>query len=172
MSQCELEQTSFIRLSHQKGCLILMAALLVFLSANRATAQEVKVVPNQTFTPQQVITIVVESLQNNASNNEGIATVFRFASPGNKAATGPLNRFTQMIRQGFPDMLNHVSVRYNPIEITGDTAVQALWLQTQSGKEQGYAFQLSKQRGGQYDGMWMTDAVVPLGQSSNSGIRI
>jgi len=33
-----------------------------------------------------------------AGNNEGLATCFSFASPGNAAATGPLSKFSAMIR--------------------------------------------------------------------------
>lgn len=128
--------------------------------------------PDKQFTPQQVVQIVVQSLQQNTADDAGIATVFRFASPGNKRATGPLSRFSQMIKRGFPDMLNHIGARYEPMEITGNTAVQAVWLQTRDGQEYGYAFQLGKQSGGETDGAWMTDAVVPLGKGKNSGIGI
>jgi hypothetical protein len=142
----------------------------VLVTPKTALSEEITVAPNETYTPQQVITIVVDSLQKNASDDKGIATVFRFASPGNKSATGPLSRFTQMLKRGFSDMLNHTGVRYDAMDIAGDMAVQAVWLQTQSGAEYGYAFQLGKQRGGLHDGMWMTEAVIPLGK--NSGIRI
>ena len=69
-------------------------------------------------------------------------------------------------------MLNHAGARYDPMEIAGETAVQAVWLMQDSGKEVGYAFKLSRQAAGDYQGMWMTDAVVPLGPSENSGTRI
>ena len=128
--------------------------------------------PDARYTPEQVVQIVVESLKYNAEDDAGIATVFRFASPGNKASTGPLKRFTQMIKRGYPDMLNHASVRYDPMEITGDTAVQAVWLRGVDGAENGYAFQLGKQSGGTFDGIWMTDAVVPLGKGKQDGIGI
>jgi hypothetical protein len=135
-----------------------------------ALSGELNVVPNETYTPQQVITIVLDSMQKNAADDEGIATVFRFASPDNKLVTGPLPRFTQMIKRGFPDMLNHISARLEDIDIAGDIAVQSVWLQTQSGTEFGYEFRLSIQRGGKHDGMWMTDAVMPIGK--NTGVRI
>ncbi len=147
----------------------LLSALLVVKASHADTASAK---PNADLSPQQVINIVVESLQNNASDDAGIATVFRFASPGNKANTGPLAKFTRMIKRGFPDMLNHIGVRYDSMELEGDTAVQAVWLQTVSGSEFGYAFQLRKQRGGQTEGMWMTEAVVPLGKGQQSGIGI
>ncbi|MBX2879549.1 MAG: hypothetical protein KTR32_06430, partial [Granulosicoccus sp.] len=60
---------------------------------------------------------------------------------------------------------------YDPMEIEGDIAVQAVWLMTASGKEVGYAFQLGKQQDGDYRDMWMTDAVLPLG-NRDPGTRI
>jgi hypothetical protein len=168
MRHYKVKQTSVQGLS----IFILVALLSILVVPKTALSEDFTVAPNQTYTPQQVISIVVDSLQKNAADDQGIATVFRFASPGNKTATGPLSRFTQMIKRGYPDMLNHVGVRYDAIDITGDMAIQAVWLQTQSGAEYGYAFQLRKQRGGLHDGMWMTDAVVPLGKNKNSGIRI
>ncbi|WP_088917784.1 DUF4864 domain-containing protein [Granulosicoccus antarcticus] len=129
--------------------------------------------PNENFTPQQVVQIVVDSLKHNdADNDAGIATVFRFASPANKISTGPLNRFRAMIKKGFPDMLNHSNARYEAMKVSGNTAIQAVWLMTHSGKEIGYAFQLSKQSGGQNANMWLTDRVIPLGIGKESGLRI
>jgi len=129
--------------------------------------------PTPEYAPQEVVRIVVDSLQNNdLDNDSGIVTVWRFASPGNRAFTGPLPRFTRMIKQGFPDMLNHAGARYESMEVSGDTAVQAVWLSDDSGREFGYAFQLSKQASGEFAGSWMTDAVIPLGQSAESGTRI
>lgn len=168
MSHFKVNQNFVHKLAHRCGVFMLAAMLLI--TPKIALSQESTVVPNETYTPQEVISIVLDSLQKNADDDEGIATVFRFASPDNKSVTGPLPRFTQMIKSGYPDMLNYMSVRYEAIEISGDIAVQALWLRTESGTEYGYAFKLSKQVGGAHDGMWMTDAVIPIGK--NSGIAI
>lgn len=130
--------------------------------------------PNVDYSPQEVVQIVVDSLGQNGAlgNDQGIATVFRFASPGNRANTGPLKRFATMIKRGFSDMLDHGGSQYDEMEITGNTAVQAVWLLTPSGQEVGYAFQLGKQPDGEYSGMWMTEAVIPLGKRGKSGTRI
>ena len=151
-------------------CSVFILAAILLITPRIALSQASKVAPNKTYTPQQVISIVLDSLQKNTDDDAGIATVFRFASPDNKLVTGPLSRFTQMIKSGYPDMLNYKSVRYEAIDISGDIAAQALWLQTELGTEYGYAFKLSKQSGGAHDGMWMTDAVISIGK--NSGIAI
>ena len=151
---------------------LLTAAMILCSSASRAGDDQL--VPGPQYSPQQVVKIVIEALRDNdaSKNDDGIATVYKFASPGNRSSTGPLARFSNMIKRGFPDMLNHSEARYDTMEITGDTAVQAVWLLTPSGKEVGYAFQVSKQKGGDYSDMWMTDAVVPLGPGSQGGTRI
>lgn len=130
--------------------------------------------PNTQYQPEEVVKIVVEALGSNAAsqNDDGIATVFRFASPGNRASTGPLSRFTSMIKRGFSDMLNFSDSRYDPIEIRGDQAVQAVWLMMPDGTELGYAFQMGKQQSGEYKNMWMTEGVLPLGRGPKSGTRI
>jgi hypothetical protein len=168
MYHLEIKQYVNCKLAHRGGAFIVMALLLML--PRIALAQGLNMAPNETYTPQQVIGIALDSMQKNVDDNEGIATVFRFASPENKSVTGPLSRFTQMIKREYPDMLNHTSARLEDIYIAGDVATQAVWLQTQSGTEYGYQFKLSIQRGGIHDGMWMTDSVIPIGK--NMGIRI
>jgi hypothetical protein len=168
MNHLKIKKYVNCKLAHRCGAFIVTALLLML--PRIALAQGLNMAPNETYTPQQVISIVLDSMQKNVDDNEGIATVFRFASPENKSATGPLSRFTQMIKRGYPDMLNHTSARLEDIDIAGDVATQAVWLQTQSGTEYGYQFKLSIQRGGTHDGMWMTDSVIPIGK--NMGIRL
>lgn len=148
-----------------------LAGFLTFALCASASSQDSQ--PAEKLTPQEVVRIVVNSLKDNdAQSDAGIARVFSFASPANKLSTGPLSRFTMMIKKGFPDMLNHSSARYDPMEVDSNTAVQAVWLMTPSGAELGYAFQLSRQVDGEYAGMWMTDMVIPLGKGPGSGTRI
>jgi len=122
--------------------------------------------PNTQLTPDQVVHIVIDALKTNdpLKDDDGIAKVFEFASPGNKSATGPLERFTKMIKGGFAQMLNHTSSEFGAIEIEDDTALQAVWLTTNTGQVTGYVFQIGKQSGGEFDGMWMTESVWPIGQ--------
>lgn len=130
--------------------------------------------PNAKLTPSEVVHIIVDALKTNdpANDDDGIATVFEFASPGNKSATGPLQRFTQMIKGGFGDMLNHVDSDFGEIEMKDGTALQAVWLTSPSGKETGYVFQLGKQKSGSFEGMWMTESVWPIGAREPQGQSI
>ena len=157
---------------HYARCALLMAFL--FLGTSAVKADGSGLVPDSDYSPEQVVKIVIEALKTNdeANNDDGIATVFEFASPGNRSNTGPLPRFVRMIKRGFPDMLNHTDARYDTMKISGDTAVQAVWLLTPSGEEVGYAFQLGKQQGGDFANMWMTEAVMPLGPGTQGGTGI
>jgi hypothetical protein len=130
--------------------------------------------PNADYSPEEVVAIVVDALQQNPNteNDAGIRTVFAFASPSNRAFTGPLARFTSMIKGGFSDMLGFRDSRFESLKRQGNRAVRIVWLVQDSGKEVGYAFQVARQEGGDHDGMWMTESVVPLGESNRSGTSI
>ncbi len=120
--------------------------------------------PSTELTPTEVIRIVVEALKTNdtASGDEGIATVWRFAAPSNKAVTGPLPRFSAMLKRGFGEMFNHIDDDYGPIEIQDDVAMQPVWLVTPQGDEVAYMFRVRRQSEGEFDGMWMTESVYPI----------
>lgn len=141
-----------------------LIALLVL--STQADADNLQ--PSAEYRPDEVIQIVLDALQQNDDEDSGIATVFRFASPGNRANTGPLERFTGMIKRGFPDMLNHIGSRTGDIVIEGDTAMQNVWLTTPAGTEVGYLFQVGRQPSGEFEGVWMTEAVYPLPGKSQS----
>ena len=101
------------------------------------------------------------ALQNNDSTDQGIEISFRFASPANKGHTGPLDRFTRMIKNPlYSPMLNHQTARYGPIEISRNVAKQRVTITDANGKAWIYIFTLSKQSGPPCIGCWMTDSVI------------
>jgi len=134
-------------------------------SADSGPVQE----PGPNLSPEAVIRIVVDALRDNKPelDDDGIATVWRFAAPSNKAMTGPLDRFTRMIKGGFSDMLNHVDSNFGPVEINDDLASQPVWLLTPQGDEVGYLFQLRRQGAGEFEGSWMTESVYPIAPRSS-----
>jgi len=142
-------------------------AILLILSSNvwaDAKPSEGIQEPSPNLSPAAVIRIVIEALRDNKAelDDDGIATVWRFAAPSNKAITGPADRFAHMIKNGFSEMLNHVDSNYGPLEIDNDRAAQPVWLLTPQGEEVGYLFHLRRQGDGEYEGMWMTEAVYPI----------
>lgn len=148
--------------------------LLMTIPFSTAYADKASSQPDTTLSPEDVVSIVINALKTNdeTKDDNGLATVFAFASPANKSATGPLPRFKKMIKGGFADMLNHVKSDFGEIDIEDDTALQAVWLTNSSGKETGYVFQIGKQSGGEFDGMWLTESVWPIGVREPTGQSI
>ena len=126
------------------------------------------VVPNATepspdLTPEQVITIQLNALKNNdrPSPDHGIGITFNFASPGNKAFTGPLARFIRMVKDPvYRPMLNHRSYAREAVETFGDMARQRVTIVDAGGRRIVYIFILSKQTEPPYEDCWMTDSVM------------
>ena len=113
--------------------LALLLAVLLNLSSNAwadSLANPLTAEPAVNIKPDEVVQIVVDALRLNDSEagDKGIAAVWRFAAPSNKAITGPLPRFSQMLKIGFADMLDHVSSDFGPVDIDNDVAVQPLSL--------------------------------------------
>lgn len=119
--------------------------------------------PSPDLSPAEVVRIQVEALGHNdvPYENAGIEIAFRFASPANKIATGPLDRFIQLVGNPiYRPMLDHREAQYGEIEVKENQALQPVILTAKNGERVGYLFVLSKQEGGPYDACWMTDSVV------------
>jgi hypothetical protein len=112
-----------------------------------------------------VVSIQLEALKHNdsPSPDAGIATTFLFASPANRVATGPLDRFADLVKtSAYRAMIDHQRVERGPMRVEGDDARQRVVVYTASGARVAYMFLLSRQRGGAYDGCWMTDGVMRI----------
>ena len=93
--------------------------------------------------------------------NRGIEVTFEFASPANKRMTGPLERFKVMVRNPiYGPMINHRNAKYENLMVEGEFARIDVILTSKEGEYLGYRFILSRQHGNQYEGSWMTDAVI------------
>ena len=128
--------------------------------------------PSLQQAPADVVRIVVEALANNDDPYEdaGIATTFAFASPANKVNTGPLAKFTQMVRNPtYGIMVDHVEHEFSEVVMTGQQAYQMVRIRGASGAQVIFAFRLSRQQDGEYAGMWMTDAVWPVASGDLPG---
>lgn len=142
--------------------LALASAVLVPLAFLFATAPD-DPEPSPDLSAADVIRIQVEALQRNDDPypDAGIEAAFRFASPENRRATGPVERFGQMVKGPvYGDMLGFARAEYGDLRIDGDEAAQRVTLVQSDGRRTTYVFGLSRQRGGDCDGCWMTDAVV------------
>ena len=116
-------------------------------------------VPDPDLSPAEVVRIQLEALRNNDEQDRGIEVAFRFASPANRANTGPLARFIPMIKQGpYALMLDFRDATYGPVETVADRARQRVTL-TGARETMTYWFYLSLQSEPPYTGCWMTDSV-------------
>ena len=134
--------------------------------------------PRPEITPEQVVQFQVTALQHNddPQTDAGIERVFRFASPSNKTATGPLEKFAQIVKSpAYSPMLNNVSSSIVGSDVEGDKAKIAVKVFGATGRPVTYIFVLSKQSEGEFSNCWMTDAVMPLDggeDSSDQGLTI
>lgn len=131
--------------------------VLVLIGAAPARAQDPAAGPNPTLDPPQVVEAMLAALKKNT--DQGLAELFRFSSPGNRAQTGPFENFRTIIREGFPDMLGHRSARMAPALIDGDRAMLPVEVIGSDDALHRYVFLLSRQAIPECDGCWMADAV-------------
>lgn len=146
--------------------LIVSVSVLILLGcgtvpATEETASHVPV-PDPTLSPGEVVAIQMEALGGAYPDSDGIEVAFRFASPANKASTGPLPRFAGMIRgPAYDIMLDYDSVYYGPVLVQGRVAFQQVILVR--GEERAlFVFQLRRQDTDPYQDCWMTDGVFRL----------
>lgn len=67
-----------------------------------------------------MVKIQLRTLRGNDETNTGIAIAYTFASPENKASTGPLSRFIHMIKAGpCRLMLEFEHSGYMPVAVAG-----------------------------------------------------
>ena len=131
--------------------------------ATRPAAEVLSMAPSPALSPEEVVKIQVEALQHNNDADQGIEATFRFASPANKQATGPLARFKRMLKESaYRPMLNHKLAEYAPMEVSDSTATQRVTIVQRNGQATVYLFSLSKQEGPPCPGCWMTDSVTIL----------
>ena len=103
---------SFLNKSALTGCLVLV--MLVAVSPVRGTVPESTAKaelpqPALNLEPAEIVRIVINALANNDDPypDAGIETTYNFASPSNKANTGPLERF---IRAFWRHPLNNIEL--------------------------------------------------------------
>ena len=121
--------------------------------------------PNTSLQPGEIVRIVIDALANNNNPypDAGIETTFNFASPANKVNTGPIERFISMVKGPvFGVMINHKQSEFSEVVLTENRAYQMVRLLTRDGVAAHFAFRLGLQSEGEYQGMWMTEAVWPI----------
>jgi hypothetical protein len=107
-----------------------------------------------------VVRIQLEALRRNnqPTPDAGIATAFRFASAANRQATGPLERFAQMLHNPlYLPMLGLAGADFGPTIVEGDEARVQVVLFGGDGRIAAYDFTLGLDP---ETGCWLTDGVM------------
>jgi hypothetical protein len=118
--------------------------------------------PNASQTAREVVEMQVLSLRVSAENDEGVRKCFEYASPGNKAHTGPAERFGEMIRRGYSIMMQWAdySIDVSPVRyhVQRQNQVYKVYFNRSMTMSSGsFYWSVSKQQ----NGCWMTDSVMP-----------
>jgi len=116
--------------------------------------------PDPSLTPEQVVGLQLEALRRNDDPypDAGIATAFAFASEANRSATGPVARFTAMLKNSlYRPMLGDSPAQFGPVQVEGDVARTQVVLFGGDGRLVAYDFTLSRDPTTR---CWVTDSVM------------
>ena len=108
----------------KKQQIIFKFLIIFFITISTSNAELLK--PNSNIKPSEVVKIQLLGLQNNNKvfNDSGIEQTWNFAHPINKQATGPLDRFKEMLKSNnYQMMINHISHTITQVK-RGDDWVQ------------------------------------------------
>ncbi len=144
--------------------LVKFFSILVFLAISAPAQGQDLVAPHPDFAASDVVEIQLRSLQQNDTpyRDFGIAQTWAFAHPANKRMTGPLARFTLMIKSpNYRNMINHVSHKIEPVITTRDRALFAVSLKTAENLTMSFKWEVQKVKEGIHAGSWMTTIVSP-----------
>jgi len=119
--------------------------------------------PAPELSPVEVVKIQLDALRSNpvSRDDAGIRVAFRFASPENRAQTGPVDRFIRMVKgPAYAPLLGFSTSEAKVLSRDAERTEIAVVVEGHRGSVAGFVWVLGQQRGGEYDGCWMTDAVI------------
>ena len=135
--------------------------LLILLFFSKLSFADNLVKPSPDINPIDVVEVQLFALQSNDENDFGIKQTWEFAHPRNKMATGPLPRFTSMIKTpAYSILLNNLKFETKEIFNDGKTAGIAVRIEAKDNKAYTYMWTLEKIiEEGPLNGNWMTSGV-------------
>ena len=135
--------------------------LLILLVFSKISFADNLVKPSPDINPIDVVEVQLFALQSNDENDFGIKQTWEFAHPRNKMATGPLPRFTSMIKTpAYSILLNNLKFETKEIFNDGKTAGIAVRIEAKDNKAYTYMWTLEKiTEEGPLNGNWMTSGV-------------
>ena len=123
--------------------------------------------PTTSIGPRQVVETQMRALSAYAKDQSSIHQVFAFASPANRAVTGPIDRFEIMILHNNYRSLLGGQYLIGEAVIIDDYATVLVSSIGEDGTMTAYRFYLSKQKD-EFVGCWMTDGVFPSSKRTAS----
>ena len=135
--------------------------LLTLLFFSKLSFADNLVKPSPDINPIDVVEVQLFALQSNDESDFGIRQTWEFAHPRNKMATGPLPRFTSMIKTpAYSILLNNLKFETKEIFNDGKTAGIAVRIEAKDNKAYTYMWTLEKIiEEGPLNGNWMTSGV-------------
>jgi len=144
--------------------------LIIFLSESISKADLLE--PNINIGPYDVVKIQLTGLQNNdkLSDDFGIKQTWNFAHPNNKKYTGPLDKFTKMIKgDSYQMLIDHLQHTINPLGNSDKWAQYEVVILDKNKIYHKFSWQVEKYEGeGPLNDCWLTTMVsspIPLGSS-------
>ena len=135
--------------------------IFFFLFTNISNADLIK--PNSNLKPFDVLTIQLNSLKNNNNpyKDAGIEQTWEFAHPINKASTGPLERFRQMIySDSYKILISHQNNKIIILKESVNKFVYKVYVLSKDKKKYYYIWQIEKvTQEGNLKNCWMTTGV-------------
>ena len=132
-----------------------------FIFINFSNADLIK--PNSNLKPFDVLMIQLNSLKNNNNpyKDAGIEQTWEFAHPINKTATGPLERFKQMIySDSYKILISHENNKIIILKETPKKFVYKVYVLSKDKKKYYYIWQIEKvELEGKLKDCWMTTGV-------------
>ncbi len=121
--------------------------------------------PSPALSPSEVVLAQLEGMRREPRDGDaagaGLLSVWAFASPGNREATGPVERFADMLRSPlYRGLLQHRAAQLGPPRETGEQAQQEVLVLTADDRTMGFTWVLGRQSEPPYIGCWMTDGVL------------
>ncbi|TWT89963.1 hypothetical protein Mal64_03450 [Pseudobythopirellula maris] len=118
--------------------------------------------PSPELRPNEVVRLQMQALSDFRNDHDAARRVFALASPLNRAATGPLPNFAQMLLHPlYSPMVVCERFIVGAPAVRGDNAVVLVTAVDSQGTISQYRFVLGLQHG-EHEGCWMTDQVRSL----------
>lgn len=136
----------------------LVVALSITMSPLASAQLSPATGPDPDLSPDEVVRAQLAGFR--ADSDAGIAQAFAFASPRNRSVTGPVERFSEMIRENYDELLGHRSAELAELREDDAHTYQGVEITGADGRTHLYVFILSRYDLPNCTNCWMTDGVA------------